>query len=332
MNAPALRVGLAGEAVRDLQQRLGALGYDFPPHEAGRFGPATERAVRAFQQTRGLRVDGVCGRETWNTLVESGFALGDRLLYLCQPMLRGDDVAELQRRLNALGFDAGREDGILGRETAAALAEFQRNAGLTTDGICGPATVAGLTRLGALAAGSVATVREREALRRGPHTLHGRRVFLAAAPGLEALADVVGRGLLDAGADTIVDRSGDDDSSLAETANRYQAALFVALRPGDSHGCHCSYFESGRFRSETGYRVARSLYEELSRALGCGGGVCGRAYAVLRETRMAAVICEPVQLDDVVGMRRLVVSAGAIGRAVVRGVRRGVEHPAGDAS
>src|SRR5207247_7434576 len=141
-----------------------------------------------------------------------------------------------------------------GRETAAALAEFQRNAGLTTDGICGPATVAGLTRLGALAAGSVAAVREREALRRGPHTLHGRRVFLAAAPGLEALADVVGRGLLDAGADTIVDRSGDDDSSLAETANRYQAALFVALRPGDSHGCHCSYFESGRFRSETGYR------------------------------------------------------------------------------
>ena len=60
--------------------------------------------------------------------------------------------------------------------------------------------------------------------------------------------------------------------------------------------------------------------------------MCGRAYAVLRETRMAAVICEPVQLDDVVGMRRLVVSAGAIGRAVVRGVRRGVEHPAGDAS
>ncbi len=32
-------------------------------------------------------------------------------------MLRGDDVAELQRRLNLLGFDAGREDGILGGET-----------------------------------------------------------------------------------------------------------------------------------------------------------------------------------------------------------------------
>ena len=36
-------------------------------------------------------------------------------------MLRGDDVSELQRRLNALGFDAGREDGILGPETEAAL-------------------------------------------------------------------------------------------------------------------------------------------------------------------------------------------------------------------
>jgi len=51
------------------------------------------------------------------TIVESGFPLGDRLLYLHEPLLRGDDVAALQRRLNAFGFDAGREDGLLGTET-----------------------------------------------------------------------------------------------------------------------------------------------------------------------------------------------------------------------
>ncbi len=68
-------------------------------------------------------------------------------------MLRGDDVAELQRRLNALGFDAGREDGILGPETETALREFQRNAGATADGVCGPATLAAIARVSGLAGG-----------------------------------------------------------------------------------------------------------------------------------------------------------------------------------
>ena len=121
MSDPAvLRPGSSGEAVRDLQQRLSALGFDVPPEEAGRFDGGTLAAVSAFQEGRGLRADGVCGRETWATLVESGFRLGDRMLYRRRPMLRGDDVGELQRRLNALGFDAGREDGILGDDTAGA--------------------------------------------------------------------------------------------------------------------------------------------------------------------------------------------------------------------
>ena len=73
--------------------------------------------MRAFQDARGLRVDGICGPQTWAAVVESGWRLGDRLLYRRRPMLRGDDVAELQRRLNGLGFDAGREDGIFGDDT-----------------------------------------------------------------------------------------------------------------------------------------------------------------------------------------------------------------------
>src|SRR5690606_34344697 len=98
---------------------------------------ATVEAVRTFQEQRGLRVDGICGPETWGALIESGFRLGDRLLYLCTPMLRGDDVAELQRRLNALGFDAGREDGILGPDTERAIGAFQRDAGLAIDKVAG---------------------------------------------------------------------------------------------------------------------------------------------------------------------------------------------------
>ena len=150
--------------------------------------------MRTFQEARGLRVDGLCGPQTWAAVVESGYRLGDRLLYRRRPMLRGDDVAELQRRLNGLGFDAGREDGILGDDTTIALTEFQRNMNLVTDGICGPATIAVLDRVGTLAEGSVASVREREALRRGPAPPVGATGLRGRVPGFEALAGSVVHG------------------------------------------------------------------------------------------------------------------------------------------
>ena len=95
----------------------------------GGFCPATEDAVRAFQTGRGLRCDGRCDEQTWTALVEASWKLGDRLLFLTSPNLRGDDVAELQSRLGRLGFDCGRVDGILGPSTARALEEFQSNCG-----------------------------------------------------------------------------------------------------------------------------------------------------------------------------------------------------------
>lgn len=317
-----------GEAVRDLQHRLAEAGYETAPAEAGLFGPSTETAVRAFQSARGLRVDGICGRQTWSSLVEAGYALGDRLLYHRTPMLRGDDVVDLQRRLNALGFDAGREDGLFGPNTYAALLDFQRNVGVATDGICGPASVGALDRLSRFAGGSVAAVRERESLRGGARRLAGRRIYLAVEPGLDALGERVGKGLIDAGAEVLVDGAGDEDSTVAAEANRYGAELFVGLRFGDAPGCCCDFFATKTFRSEAGYRVARSILEELSGVLGCpAGSANGRAYAALRETRMAAVVCQPVEAGDVDGVRRLVARSGDAGRAIVRGIRRGVEEP-----
>lgn len=328
-----LRPGSTGEAVRDLQRRLLALGHPVPLEELGTFGPATERELRVFQERRALRVDGICGRETWTALVESGFRLGDRMLYVRRPMLRGDDVSELQRRLNMLGFDAGKEDGIFGPDTTGALTEFQRNAGLGCDGIFGPDTAEALgrigdLRIGTLTEGSVASVREREALRRGPHRIEGRRIFLAGVPGFAALADRVMRGLLEAGALVVLDCSGNDDSALAAAANRYEADLFFGLRSGDEPGCRCSFYESGNFRSEAGFRVATAVSEELTPVLGTSAEVCGRRHIALRETNMAAVLCEPAAHDDIVATRQLVTAGGDVARAVVGGIRRGFEKPA----
>ncbi len=331
MSADILRRDSAGKAVRDLQQRLAAAGYVPVDDDAGTFGSATEAAVRAFQEARGIRVDGICGPETWAALVESGFALGDRLLYERSPNLRGDDVAEFQHRLNALGFDAGREDGILGHQSAAALREFQRNTGLSIDGILGPETLRALNRVGSLTAGSVAAVREREQLRH-PRRLRDHRVFVSVGPEFQTLGDVIGRSLSSAGAQTITDLSGEDDSTIASRANQYRADLFIGLRAGDRSGCRCHYFASGEFRSEAGFRIAQAIQSELEPVLGptVGDGPCGRTFVILRETRMAAVVCEPVGEHDVEAMGALVAAVADVGAAITRGIRRGIEEQPAD--
>lgn len=61
-----LRDGASGASVRELQQQLNQLGYrgaDGRPLEtaSGKFGPQTEHALRAFQEDRGLKVDGIFG-------------------------------------------------------------------------------------------------------------------------------------------------------------------------------------------------------------------------------------------------------------------------------
>lgn len=325
MDATPLRRGDEGPAVRDLQDHLARAGFGVA--EEGTFGAATEAAVRGFQAARGLHVDGICGPETWGALVESAYRLGDRLLYLRHPNLRGDDVAELQRRLNALGFDAGREDGILGPQTERAIRQFQRNVGIATDGVCGPATIAALDRLGGLAAGSVASVREREALRRDARRLNDRSVFLVAEPGLEVLAGEVARRLRAAGALVVLDVSGDDHRRLAEEANVFVADVCLALGSAPEPGVRCAYFATARFRSEAGYAIASQLAVALSEVLPGVEPPAGRSYVLLRETRMAAVVCELYCRDDAAGAMALAPLVPDLADAIVDGVRRGVEAP-----
>lgn len=312
-----LEPGDTGDAVRELQGRLRALGYACP--ESAAFDAATEAAVRRFQASRGLRETGHCERETWTALLEAGFTLGDRLLYHRRPMLRGDDVAELQHRLNALGFDAGREDGIFGPRTEAAVREFQRNAGIAADGVLGPATRAALIQLGALADGSVARVRERERLRE--QTLAGARCFLAVEPGFDVLGTSIVQRLASAGALPVMDRTGAEEHVLAGAANEWGAHLVVALRAGTTPGPRCIYFAHQSFRSEGGYALACAIDAALEPLLGPAPPPAGRTFPILRETRMPTVVCELVVRGDVRAMRDLVGQAGAVADAIVAGMR-----------
>ena len=146
---PTLRQGAKGSAVTLLQQRLKAAGFN-PGTIDGQFGPKTLAAVKAFQRARGLVQDGIVGPKTWAQLNAGGGSSGSG------PVLKqgakGQPVAQLQARLNQLGFNAGAADGQFGPKTLAAVKAFQKSRGLAQDGIVGPKTWA---KLGIHASGSV---------------------------------------------------------------------------------------------------------------------------------------------------------------------------------
>ena len=324
--ATLLRAGDRGEAVRDLQKRLTQCGC--PVTLDGYFGEETSAAVREFQARRGVRVDGICGSETWGALIESSYALGDRLLYIRAPMLRGDDVTELQQRLNALGFDAGREDGIFGPDTESALRRFQRERGLEQpDGVCGPETVTALVRVGSLAAGSVATVRERDTLLRHTRRLRDRRLFLVADPGLAALGNATRRRLIDEGATVAIDVSGDDHAVLAAQANAFGADVCVGMVTGTEPGARCTYFANQAFRSEAGLCLAHGITQLLRGVLPHVDEPAGRTYRLLRETRMAAVVCELFSPDEPSGAATVAARGPELAHALALGIRLGIEQP-----
>lgn len=54
---------------------------------------------------------------------------------------RGDEVRQIQRKLKSLGLYKGNIDGIYGTATRDAVKQFQRNCGITVDGIAGPKTL-----------------------------------------------------------------------------------------------------------------------------------------------------------------------------------------------
>jgi GH24 family phage-related lysozyme (muramidase) len=76
---PMLREGSDGQHVKRLQILLAAKGFSPGPAD-GDFGPMTEQAVKRFQRTRGLEVDGIVGPRTWAALLGAGAGANGRRL------------------------------------------------------------------------------------------------------------------------------------------------------------------------------------------------------------------------------------------------------------
>ncbi len=138
---PMLYRGGTGDAVKTLQEKLNAKGFD-SGNVDGIFGAKTYAAVTAFQKANGLGVDGIVGKLTWAKLYDATPV--NMTPVTTQPMLRtgsrGDAVRKLQEMLNAKGYTCGNVDGIFGSKTYAAVLAFQKANGLGADGIVGPLT------------------------------------------------------------------------------------------------------------------------------------------------------------------------------------------------
>jgi hypothetical protein len=136
---PALAVG--NPDVAALQVALQARGL-YAGTIDGMAGPATTRAVTAFQKKKRLVPDGIAGPVTRQALGRfARHELGSRPLGMG---MVGWDVAALEFALAWHGFPSGVFDGVFGPHVQAAVMRFQRNAGLPVVGHVGPRTMAAL--------------------------------------------------------------------------------------------------------------------------------------------------------------------------------------------
>ena len=148
---PILSNGATGPDVRRLQRILVMIKLVGYTEITGAFGPLTTQAVKSFQSTENLTVDGVVGPRTWQALP----AAPDTPI-----LARGAtdrSVTALQQGLKkystdpGAATDPGRIDGYFGPKVESAVRAYQGERAVMVDGIVGdqtwwvPAGAAGTT-------------------------------------------------------------------------------------------------------------------------------------------------------------------------------------------
>ncbi|WDV46236.1 peptidoglycan-binding protein [Clostridiaceae bacterium M8S5] len=124
---PLLKQGHKGTNVRTLQYLLISKGFDLCPD--GDFGGATRSAVKRFQELKGLKQDGIVGKDTWSKLIVL-LRYGDQ----CSA------VKGLQYQLRMKYGYGLTIDADFGPRTELCVKDFQRRVGVVANGEVGHLT------------------------------------------------------------------------------------------------------------------------------------------------------------------------------------------------
>jgi len=151
-----IRYGMRGDEVRQIQSWLKRIRPYYPgiPDLVvdGVFGSGTYAAVTAFQTLSSLSADGIVGQQTWSALSNASKSVDIPSPiqppypgYTLSQGSSGIFVTQLQYWLNTVRaiyptIPRITVDGQFGSATRSAVIAFQRNTGLTADGIVGALT------------------------------------------------------------------------------------------------------------------------------------------------------------------------------------------------
>lgn len=143
---------MSGDDVSHVQAALESKGFS-PGEINGVYNSATQDAVISFQQHGGLIPDGVVDINTTYSLLGiwvdcstdeemqmGSFRVG-RILKKKYKKITGDDVKDIQNALMLHGCPPGVIDGIYSKATKIAVKKFQKQNGITTNGIVDAVTV-----------------------------------------------------------------------------------------------------------------------------------------------------------------------------------------------
>jgi hypothetical protein len=117
---------LGQRALRELGHYKGAIDGDF--------GPKSTAATKSFQKSRGLKADGVIGKNTWYELAR-GTSRGESGVYV--------EVAQ-----RVMGFTGAGVDGKHGPSTDVRAKQVQHWLGVDDDGDWGPQTITTMRKKG----------------------------------------------------------------------------------------------------------------------------------------------------------------------------------------